>query len=312
MVTILIADARLARPSSGISRDFLGPPHRVVIPETFAAGAAQPGLSEADVLLTGHAPVTAAMMAAAPRLRLIAKAGSGVDNIDVEAATTRGIMVANAPGARSPAVAEHALFLAMAVARRPSILSPRQGRVTARELRGTTLGILGYGAIGSRLAQMSQALDMDVVACTRTPPAAPVPGVEFVDLKQVFTGSDVLVVCTSLTPETLHLVDEPLLRTMPSDAILVNVSRGPVVRTDDLVTVLRSGRLLGAGLDVTDPEPLPQDHPLRALPNVVLTPHVAGQTREAQQRAVACLHRNVQAALEGRLPPDLVNPAVVP
>ena len=306
MATILIGDPLLATPAFGVGTDFIGAPHQVVLPPSFAPGAAQPGLAEAEVLLTAHEMVTAEVMDAAANLRLIAKPGVGVDNIDVGAATARGVLVTNARGTRAQAVAEHALLLALSAARQIGAAHPSEAPLVAVELGGKTLGVLGYGDAGSRLARMGTGLGMRVAASTRTVPPGGVDDVEFVGLDELFARADVLAVCAPLTPETTHLVDERLLRLLPEDAVFVNVARGQIVVTDDLVRVLRSGHLVGAGLDVTDPEPLPSDHPLRSLPNVVLTGHVAGRTRESQRRAVEAMRTNVMALLDGKTPPDIV------
>ena len=309
MATVLVGDPLLVSRAFGIGEDFVGPPHRVVVPPDFSPDVMRTGLAQADVLLTAHDMVTAETMDAAPQLKLIAKPGIGVDNIDVEAATARGIMVANAQGTRSQAVAEHALMLALAAARQMTAGRSATDPIVALELGGKTLGVLGFGEAGSRVATMGAALGMRVVSTTRTPPATTSVPVDFVALDDLFARSDVLVVCAPLTPETNGLVDERRLRAMPPGGVLVNVARGAVVRTPDLVRVLESGHLAAAGLDVTDPEPLPSDHALRRMPNVVLTPHVAGRTVQSQQRAIERLRTNVTAVLEGRTPPDVVNPA---
>lgn len=312
MATVLVGDPLLATTAFGIGEDFLQPPHRVIVPESFEPGADQTGLEEADVLLTAHEMVTAQMMDAAPRLRLIAKPGIGVDNIDIEAATARNILVTNARGTRSQAVAEHAVLLALAAARQLTAGHTGTGPIVAQELGGKTLGVLGFGEVGSRVAAVGAALGMQVVSSTRTPPPSTGVPVDFVSVEELFARANVLVVSASLTPQTTSLVDARLLRSMPADAIFVNVSRGAIVRTDDLVSALQDGHLAAAGLDVTDPEPLPDGHVLRRMPNVVLTPHVAGRTVESQPRAIQRLRHNVQAFLDGQVPPDLVNPEVSP
>ena len=310
MATVLVGDPLLVTTAFGIGDDFIGAPHRVVVPGSFAPGAAQPGLADADVLLTAHEMVTADVMDAAPRLRLIAKPGIGVDNIDIDAATERNILVTNAQGTRSQAVAEHAVLLALAAARQMTAGHAGTGPIVAQELGGKTLGILGFGQAGSRVAAAGAALGMRIVSCTRTPPASTAVPVEFVDVEGLFSRANVVVICAPLTPQTTAMVDGRLLRSLPAGAILVNVSRGAIVRTDDLVSALEDGHLAAAGLDVTDPEPLPADHVLRRMPNVVLTPHVAGRTVESQRRAIDRLRTNVQAFLDGRTPPDGVNPDV--
>lgn len=309
MAIVLVGDPLLVTPAFNIGEDFFGAAHRVVVPATFSPGPAQEGLAQADVLLTAHEMVTAEVMDAAPQLKLIAKPGIGVDNIDVQAATDRGILVTNAQGTRSQAVAEHGLLLALAAARQLTAGHSATQPIVALELGGKTLGVLGFGEAGSRVAAVGAALGMRVVSTTRTPPAATSVPVDFVALDDLFARSDVLVVCAPLTPETNGLVDEQRLRSLPSGAVFVNVARGAIVRTEDLVRVLEDGHLAAAGLDVTDPEPLPEDHALRTMSNVVLTPHVAGRTVQSQARAIGRLRANVAALLDGNTPPDVVNPA---
>ena len=269
-----------------------------------------PLLPEVDALLTAHAPVTEEMIALAPRLRLVAKPGAGVDNIDLAAAERHEVVVTNVTGARGRAVAEHALFLMLHLARRAWLRGdPAWQDAVATQLGGKTLGIVGLGDIGSHLARFGHGLGMHVLAHTRTPNADRVPDVpvRFVDLDTLLRDSDVMVLCVPLTEETRGLIDREALTAMKDDAYLINVARGPVVATDDLVDVMRSGRLAGAGLDVTDPEPLPPDHGLRALPRVLISPHNSGRTVESQAEALDRMRTNVRLVLAGDAPIDPVH-----
>lgn len=282
----------------------------MVIPGGFELEDLRPYLREVDALLTAHAPVTEEMIALAPRLRLVAKPGAGVDNIDVSAATRHGVSVTNVTGARGRAVAEHALFLMLHLARQAWLRGdPAWQDAGATQLGGKTLGIVGLGDIGSHLAHIGHGLGMQIIAHTRTPGAsrmANVP-VRFVDLGQLLREADVVVLCAPLTEETRGLIDRSALAMMKDDSYLINVARGPIVSTEDLLETMRSGRLAGAGLDVTDPEPLPQDHGLRALPHVLISPHNAGRTFESQAEALERMRTNVRLVLAGDAPIDPVN-----
>jgi phosphoglycerate dehydrogenase-like enzyme len=273
----------------------------VLIPAGFEIEDLRPLLPEVAALLTAHAPVTEEMIALAPMLRLVAKPGAGVDNIDVAAAARRGVTVTNVSGARGRAVAEHALFMMLHLARRGWLRGDPAWRDTlATQLGGKTLGIVGLGDIGSHLARSGHGLGMQVVAHTRTPDPdrARVP-VRFVDLDSLLREADVVVLCAPLTDATRGMIDRRALTTMKDDAYLINVARGPMVSTDDLLEVVRRGRLAGVGLDVTDPEPLPQDHGLRLLPHVLISPHNAGRTFESQAEALTRMRENVRLVLSG-------------
>lgn len=281
----------------------------MVIPDRYEADRLAALLLDADAVLTAHAPVTEDMIALGARLRLVAKPGAGVDNIDVAAARRRGVTVTNVPGARGRAVAEHALFLILFLARRAWLHGdPAWRDALAVQLGGRTLGIVGLGQIGSHLARFGHGLGMRVVAHTRTPDLGRVPEtpVRFVELDALLRESDVVGLCVPLTQETRGLIDRSTIASMKDDAFLVNVSRGPVVVTDDLLEAMRAGRLGGAGLDVTDPEPLPDDHGLRAIERVVISPHNAGRTVESQAEALDRMRANVRRVLAGEAPLDPV------
>jgi phosphoglycerate dehydrogenase-like enzyme len=309
MARVVVVDPLLVTPGFGIGPAWAGPEHVVVVPPAFDREALAPLLSDAEALLTAHAPVTDDLLGLAPRLRLVAKPGAGVDNIDVEAARRRGVMVTNVPGARGRAVAEHALFLLLSLARKAWMADdPAWRDALAVQLGGKTLGVVGLGEIGSLVARFGHGLGMTVVAYSRTPDPARVPDVpvRFVAIDDLLREADAVVLCVPLTDATRGLVDRAAMASMRDGAFLVNVARGPVVVTDDLVDALRSGRLGGAGLDVTDPEPLPPDHPLRSIPNVMLSPHNAGRTVESQAAALERMRANVRSVLAGEGPLDPV------
>jgi D-3-phosphoglycerate dehydrogenase len=244
-----------------------------------------------------------------PRLRVVGRAGVGVDNIDTEACKALGIAVVNAPLAATNAVAELAFAMMLALTRHVARAdgSMRKGEWEKKaflggELRGKTLGLVGIGRIGARAAELSRAFGMQVLAYDPYVPhdKARAMGVEKREtLEEVLAGSDFVSIHVALTPETRHLIGDRTLQHMRRSACLVNLSRGPVIDTAALVRALKAGQLAGAGLDVFEEEPLPPDHELRTLPNVVLTPHVGASTREAQDAAGQMVADQVVKVLKG-------------
>lgn len=306
---ILVVDPLLISEGFRIGADWAGPEHEVLIPEGFDLEHLRSLLPEAAALLTAHAPVTEEMIALAPALRLVAKPGAGVDNIDVAAAARRGVTVTNVAGARGRAVAEHALFLLLHLSRRGWLRDDPAWRDTlATQLGGKSLGIVGLGEIGAHVARFGEGLGMQVIAHTRTPDPDRAPGVavRFVDLDTLLREADAVILCAPLTDATRNMIDRRTLRLMKEDAYLINVARGPLVSTEDLLEVMRAGHLAGAGLDVTDPEPLPEDHGLHSLPHVLISPHNAGRTIESQTEALARMRENVRLVLSGSPPIDPV------
>jgi len=242
-----------------------------------------------------------------PRLKMITVCGIGTDAIDLEAAKDLGVVVCNLPGQTAPVVAEHALALMLAVARRAWFHTNelKSGRWTSHDnvyLRGKTLGVVGTGAIGSAMARLGAAIGMDVVAWTFAPTAArsAALGLRYVPLDELLRTADVVSLHVRLTPESRGLLGPRELALMKPGAILVNTARGPVVDTEALVAALHAGRLGGAALDVFDTEPLPPGHPLLGCQQVVLTPHNADQTPEGMDLLNAGVVDNVIAFLEGR------------
>jgi D-3-phosphoglycerate dehydrogenase len=272
---------------------------------------------DADGILTCWKRVGVRVIEAAPRLRVIGRYGVGLDNIDVAAATRRGIVVTNVPAFCTDEVAEHVLALVFEHVRRVARFDAeiRDGRwspIVERplsRLRGRTLGIVGFGAIGRALAERARGLGLNVVVTTRTRPI--VPNVELVGLEELLTRADVVSLHVPLTGETRGLADRDFLQGMRRGAYLINTSRGAVVDSSALDEALRSGWIAGAGLDVTDPEPLPGDHPLRSAPNLILTPHVAFSSAESLQTLQVSAAESVAAVLEGRRPANVVNPEVL-
>lgn len=257
----------------------------------------------------------------APHLRGIVRHGVGLDFVPLEAATARGIPVANLPGSNTGAVAEYVFAALFHLRRRLWSLDGtlrETGWLPAKtlasdlaEIGGTTIGILGTGEIGRRVAGIARAgFGMRVLGHSRS--ARDHGGlIEPVDRETLFARSDAVIVACPLTPETRGLVDAGLIGRMRPDAVLINVARGPIVRAEALVAALRAGAIAGAALDVFETQPLPEDHPYRACPNLLLTPHVAGTSADSLRvmgmgAAQAMLH-----ILRGEPPRNLVNAAAL-
>jgi phosphoglycerate dehydrogenase-like enzyme len=311
MAHLVVVDPLLLTKEFGIDADWAGPEHEVLIPSGFELDELRPHLERAAGILTAHRPVAEEMMDLAPHLLVVAKPGAGVDNIDVVAATTRGVVITNVQGARGRAVAEHALFMMLYLARHAWMHEdPAWQGATSIQLGGKTLGIVGFGAIGGHVARFGHGLGMRVVVHTRSPDPERIADapIEFVEREELLALADFLVLCVPLTDETRGMIDRSALGSMKEGAYLINVARGPIVATNDLVDALRNEQLAGAGLDVTDPEPLPPDHGLRQLPNVLISPHNAGRTTESQAEALERMRANVRLVLSGRPPIDAVAP----
>ena len=260
--------------------------------------------------------MSARVIEAAPGLRVIARTGIGVDEVDVAAATRRGIPVVVVPDAGAQAVAEGALALMLALAKRLTELDQavRAGRweerdaVEIRDLEGATLGIVGLGRIGRRLAALARAFGMSVLA---SDPYAEAGETELVDLATLFERSDYVSLHAPLTDETRGLVDASLLRRLPDGAILVNLARGALIRSlDDVVEALDAGRLGGVGLDVFAEEPPELSHPLFRHERVFLSPHALGMSRRAKSAIARAAAEGVVAVLEGRRPAAVANPEI--
>ncbi|HVH67993.1 MAG TPA: phosphoglycerate dehydrogenase [Gemmatimonadales bacterium] len=251
-------------------------------------------LAGAEALIVrSETRVTADLLTRGPGLRVIARAGTGVDNIDVHAATRRGIAVMNAPGANTVSAAEHAMGLLLAQARHIpwAAEAMRRGewdrkRFEGTELRGKTLGIVGLGRIGSHVAQLARAFGMQVVGHDPylTPERAVELQVKLLPLDQLLRQADVVTLHVAHTEQTHHLINADRLRLMKPTAVLVNTARGELVDEAALADALREKRIGGAAIDVFAVEPLPPDAPLRKLDRVILTPHLAASTAEAQER----------------------------
>ncbi len=264
-------------------------------------------LPRADALLVrSETRVTEAMLALAPRLRVVGRAGTGVDNVDVEAATRRGIAVLNTPGGNTVSAAEQAVALLLALVRRVpwAAESMRRGdwdrkRFSGIELRDKVLGLVGLGRIGAHVASVARALGMDVVAHDPflSEERARELGVTLVGLDDLLARADAVSLHLPLTTETTDLIDRRRLALMKPSAVLVNTARGGLVNETALLEALDAGKLAGAALDVFDTEPLPRESPLRQAERLILTPHLAASTTEAQERVAVEICRAVKEAL---------------
>ena len=257
--------------------------------------------------------------AAGPQLRVVSNFAVGYDNIDVPACTRRGVAVGNTPGVLTETTADLAFALLMAVARRlPEARDyVREDRwrtwgpmlLLGKDLHGATLGLVGFGRIGREMARRATGFGMrtlyhDVVRAE--PDVERVLGATHAPLETVLAESDFVSLHTVLSAETRHLIDAAALARMKRGAILINTSRGPVVDGEALADALRSGHLFGAGLDVTDPEPLRADDPLVQLPNCLVVPHIASASERTRDRMAEKAARNLVAGLRGEPLPDPV------
>lgn len=273
-------------------------------------------IAEYDALVVrSMTKVTAELLAAGTRLRVVGRAGIGVDNVDVEAATERGILVVNAPTANLMSATEHTFALLLAVARNvPAADASMKGGVWDRksflgvELQGKTLGVIGFGRIGQRVAARARGFEMEVVAYDPflDEQAARKLEVELLSVEDLLARADVVTLHTPLTEQTKNLLSRERMAGMKEGAILVNCGRGGVVDEEALFEALESGRLAGAGLDVFAEEP-PKDLRLVRHPKVVATPHIGAQTREAQERISKETAEMLLAALAGSLSVAAVN-----
>ena len=261
--------------------------------------------------------------AAGPQLKVVSNFAVGFDNMDVPALTRRGIPAGNTPGVLTETTADLALALRMAAARRipESVDYVREGRwktwgpmlLMGVDIHGATLGIVGFGRIGREMARRGRGFGMRVLYHD-VQPASPEDEAELgarrVELDELLRESDFVSLHVNLTDETHHLIDADALRAMKPTAVLVNTSRGPVVDPQALGQALRDGEIFAAGLDVTEPEPLPADHTLVGLPNCVVVPHIASASRETRDRMAEIAAANLLAGLRGQRLPNPVNPEV--
>ena len=322
---MIVVTRRIPKPALELLRDagevWLSPHDRPLTRDELHEAVA--GADAAITLL--HDPIDAALLdAAGLQLKCIANVAVGYDNIDVAAATERGVVVTNTPGVLTDSTADLAMALILMVTRR---LGEGERLIRSGEpwswhmffllgssLAGKTLGVIGLGAIGRATAQRARAFGMEIIYAgprrVSEETEAELGGARRLPLMQLLASADVVTLHTPLTPETRHLIDSAALRQMRSDAYLVNTSRGPIVDEAALVKALRGDRIAGAALDVFEDEP--DVHPdLRELDNVVLIPHLGSATIETRTAMAVLAANNALAVLAGEKPPSAVNPEVL-
>jgi glyoxylate reductase len=266
----------------------------------------------AGIYTYGHPTVDTALLDRLPGVRVVSNFGVGVDHIDVAAAAARGIPVGNTPGILDGATADQAFALLLAAGRRlvegdryahgPHFLRYDPSFMIGREVHSSTLGIIGMGRIGTQVARRARGFGMTVLYCNRRrrPEVEAELGARHVTQDELLATSDYVVLTVPLTAETHRLIGRAELARMKPTAILVNAARGGIVDTDALTEALAARRIYAAALDVTDPEPLPRDHPLLRLDNVIITPHLGSATEQTRRRMTEVSVENLLAGLEGR------------
>jgi len=260
----------------------------------------------------------------AKNLKVVSQVAVGYDNIDVKAATEKGIYVTNTPGVLTETTADFAWTLIMAVARRVVEADKfiRNGKwdipwsltmFLGNDVYGKTLGIIGLGRIGSAVARRAKAFNMRVIYydAFRNEQREKELGVEYKEFKDLLKEADFISIHVPLTPETRHLFNEEAFKTMKRTAYLINTSRGPVVDEKALYKALTEGWIKGAGIDVHEKEPTPKDNPLLTLDNIVVTPHIASASVETRVKMATMAAENLVSVLQGKIPPNLVNKDVV-
>ena len=260
----------------------------------------------------GHPRVNSALLDRLPDLRVISNYGVGVDHVDLQAAEERGIPVGNTPDILNGATADQAMTLVLATGRRliegdgyarsSDFTAYDPGHMLGREIHGATMGIIGLGRIGQEIAKRAHGFGMTILYHNRRPraDAQSLWGAVWRTLPDLLEHADYVVLSCPLTPETHHLIDEKALRLMKPTATLVNVARGGVVDTGALTKALKEGWIQSAGLDVTEPEPLPRDHELLMLKNVVLAPHLGSATVQTRRAMAQLSVSNLLHGLSGQ------------
>jgi len=302
----------------------LGEVDPVLVSDALGSGTAfvpHPGpgdLAEAaGAIVRADAVVDRAALDRMPKLQVLARTGVGVDLIDMAAATERRIAVVVTPGSGTRAVAEGVIGMALHLVKSFGPLTglvrdgqwARRGEHTVADLDGATIGIIGYGRIGQRVAQLASAFGMQILA--QDPVVAPPNDIAVGDPRELAARSDVITLHPPLTKTTRRLIDAAFLQAVKPGAVLINCGRGGLVDLDAVLAALQDGTLAGVGLDVFDPEP-PSHHPLFDHPNVVLTPHAMGLSRRATAATFADAARGVADVLAGRRPTALANPQWTP
>jgi D-3-phosphoglycerate dehydrogenase / 2-oxoglutarate reductase len=286
-------------------------------------------LHDADGAQVGTMPLTSRhVLESCPKLKVVSRMGVGVDSIDLEAATELGVLACNVPGVNTAEVADHAVAMLLALTRRmvDTVRTTREGAwssdgrltvnymQTVRRIAGHTVGIIGFGNIGRAFAMRIRGFGpSQIIACDPyvEQTTADLYGVKLVGRDELLQSADYISVHTSLTNETRHIIDEAALKLMKPTALLVNTSRGPVVDGSALAAALETGGIEAAALDVTEVEPLDSQDPLLSLPNIIVTPHLAGFSPTFLEECPIRQAENIILALTGKPPHGLANPEVI-
>ena len=275
---------------------------------------------EADIVIV-RANLPPILFERATRLRAAVRHGAGLDMIPVDAATRAGVLVANVPGANARTVAEHVMWTSMALLRKfrsvdgdlrqKGWLAGRDHAVAGHDLSGRRMGIIGFGAVGRNVGEIAaKGFGLDVIVNTRTRREMPAH-VCHASVDELVVASDIVVLCCPLTPETTGLINRERIGRMKPGALLINVSRGPVVEDEALIEALSAEQLGGAALDVFATQPRPPDHPYFRFDNVIITPHMAGITEESMMRMGIGAAEETIRVLGGELPVNFCNPEVL-
>jgi len=316
LMKVLIADGVSPK---GI--DILAKDYEVVVKDKLPAEELLEIIPQFDGLIVRSASkVTQAVIAAATNLKVIGRAGVGVDNIDIPAATARGIIVLNAPEGNTIAATEHTMAMMLSMSRNIPVANEtmqkgewNRKKYVGVELRGKTLGVIGMGRIGSGVAKRALAFDMDVIGYDPyiNEERAQALGIEIGSLDDIIAKSDFITVHMPLTAQTKGMLNKDNMKNMKKGVRLVNCARGGIINEVDLAAAVKAGIVAGAAIDVFESEPVPIDHPLVGLPGVVLTPHLGASTVEAQVGVSIDVARGVGAALRGEPVSTAVNMAPV-
>ncbi len=276
-------------------------------------------IKDAEIAVVGRYEVNAKALRSAPKLKMISLWQTGYDNVDLDAATERGMIVSNVPNYAFDSVAEFVFALSLDLLRRVHVadMNLRKGRFewkcyVGNQLMSKTIGVLGTGDIGKRVIQIAHGFNMNVLSTTAhpSPEKEKALGLKFVDLDTLLSESDIVTLHIPLTPETEHMIGASQLAKMKPTAILINTARGKIVDEAALIEALQEKRIAGAGLDVFEKEPLPMDSPLLEMHNVVLTPHIAFLSEESLDECTYVTVENVEAFVNGK-PQNIVNPSVL-
>ena len=277
-------------------------------------------IRKADVVVSGLRPVAEETISCGKKLKGIVTSGAGYEHIDVQAASRRGVYVANTPGVNAISVAELAFGLMICLVRNipQSCVAAREGmwkddsirwKLQGQELYDKVLGIIGLGNVGTKIASRAKAFGMHILSYTRCPSKerAEKYGVKFVDLSTLLKQSDIVVICCAVTPETQGLIGQKELRLMKPTAYLINVARGALVKEDALYKALKAKKIAAAALDVLQQEPPGKSNPLFELDNVIITTHLGGRCDEAAERLLCTVAEEILRIISGQEPVNLVN-----